>query len=117
MERAVIVSALRTPIGRFMGGLSTIPAPKLAAGLIKEAHPPHAAWGIEMSRHLGSDGWSTIGHETPSAPTQRARGQHTSEMAREHGGMRAATEHHNEMHGTDLGVGEHAAHIREECGR
>ena len=36
MERAVIVSALRTPIGRFMGGLSTIPAPKLAAGLIKE---------------------------------------------------------------------------------
>jgi acetyl-CoA C-acetyltransferase len=36
MERAVIVSALRTPIGRFMGGLSTIPAPKLAAGIIKE---------------------------------------------------------------------------------
>jgi len=36
MERAVIVSALRTPIGRFMGGLSAIPAPKLAAGLIKE---------------------------------------------------------------------------------
>lgn len=44
-------------------------------------------------------------------------GQHTSEMAREHGGMRAATEHHNDMHGTDLSVGEHAAHIREECGR
>ena len=36
MERAVIVSALRTPIGRFMGGLSTVPAPRLAAGLIKE---------------------------------------------------------------------------------
>jgi acetyl-CoA C-acetyltransferase len=36
MERAVIVSAIRTPIGRFMGGLSTIPAPRLAAGLIKE---------------------------------------------------------------------------------
>ncbi len=36
MERAVIVSALRTPIGRFMGGLSGIPAPKLAAGLIRE---------------------------------------------------------------------------------
>ena len=36
MERAVIVSALRTPIGRFMGGLSTTPAPRLAAGLIKE---------------------------------------------------------------------------------
>ena len=36
MERSVIVSALRTPIGRFMGGLSTLPAPRLAAGLIKE---------------------------------------------------------------------------------
>lgn len=36
MERAVIVSALRTPIGKFMGGLSTLPAPRLAAGLIKE---------------------------------------------------------------------------------
>jgi acetyl-CoA C-acetyltransferase len=36
MERAVIVSALRTPIGRFMGGLSTVPAPRLAAGVIKE---------------------------------------------------------------------------------
>jgi acetyl-CoA C-acetyltransferase len=36
MERTVIVSALRTPIGRFMGGLSTTPAPRLAAGVIKE---------------------------------------------------------------------------------
>jgi acetyl-CoA C-acetyltransferase len=36
MERAVIVSALRTPIGRFQGGLASIPAPKLAAGLIRE---------------------------------------------------------------------------------
>ena len=36
MERVVIVEALRTPIGRFLGGLSAIPAPKLAAGLIKE---------------------------------------------------------------------------------
>ena len=36
MERAVIVSALRTPIGRFMGGLSTVPAPRLGAAVIKE---------------------------------------------------------------------------------
>jgi len=33
----VIVSAVRTPIGRFMGGLSTIPAPQLGAVAIKEA--------------------------------------------------------------------------------
>ncbi len=31
--------------------------------------------------------------------------------------MRVGPEHHNDMHGTDLGVGEHAAHIRKECGR
>ncbi len=57
----------------------------------------------------------------PLAATHAAEancvGRHTSEMAREHGGMRAATEHHNDIHGADLGVGEHAAHIREECGR
>lgn len=33
----VIVSAVRTPIGRFMGALSTIPAPKLGAIAIKGA--------------------------------------------------------------------------------
>ncbi len=34
---AVIVSAVRTPIGRFMGSLAAIPAPKLGAIVIKEA--------------------------------------------------------------------------------
>jgi len=33
----VIVSAVRTPIGSFMGSLSTIPAPKLGAAAIKSA--------------------------------------------------------------------------------
>lgn len=36
-KRVVIVSAVRTPIGRFMGGLSTVPAPKLGATAIKGA--------------------------------------------------------------------------------
>lgn len=35
MERAVIVAALRTPIGRFMGGLSKMPATQLGATVIK----------------------------------------------------------------------------------
>lgn len=35
MEKAVIVAARRTAIGRFQGGLSTTPAPKLAADVIK----------------------------------------------------------------------------------
>src|SRR6267154_2368777 len=33
----VILSAVRTPIGRYLGGLSTFPAPKLGALVIREA--------------------------------------------------------------------------------
>ncbi len=36
-KKVVIVSAVRTPIGSFMGGLSTIPAPRLGAVAIKGA--------------------------------------------------------------------------------
>jgi len=36
-KRVVIVSAVRTPIGSFMGGLSTITAPQLGATAIKGA--------------------------------------------------------------------------------
>jgi acetyl-CoA C-acetyltransferase len=36
-QEAVIVSACRTAIGRFMGGLSTVPAPHLGATAISEA--------------------------------------------------------------------------------
>ena len=35
METAVITAALRAPIGRFLGGLSSIPAPQLGAEVIK----------------------------------------------------------------------------------
>src|SRR5262245_51597786 len=34
---AVILSAVRTPIGRFLGGLSELPAPRLGALAIQEA--------------------------------------------------------------------------------
>lgn len=37
IKRVVIVSAVRTPIGSFMGGLSTVPAPRLGAVAIKGA--------------------------------------------------------------------------------
>jgi acetyl-CoA C-acetyltransferase len=36
-HEAVIVSACRTPVGRFLGGLSTTPAPQLGATAIREA--------------------------------------------------------------------------------
>ena len=37
MKKVVIVSAARTPIGSFLGSLSTVPAPKLGAVAIKGA--------------------------------------------------------------------------------
>src|SRR5206468_9876381 len=33
----VIVSAVRTPVGKFLGGLASLPAPRLGALVIKEA--------------------------------------------------------------------------------
>jgi acetyl-CoA C-acetyltransferase len=37
MKNAVIVSACRTPVGKFLGGLSSIPAGRLGAIVVKEA--------------------------------------------------------------------------------
>ena len=37
MRKVVIVSAKRTPIGKFLGGLATVPAPQLGAIAIKGA--------------------------------------------------------------------------------
>ena len=36
-NEAVILSAVRTPIGRFLGGLSSLPATRLGAAVVKEA--------------------------------------------------------------------------------
>ena len=47
MHKVVIVSAKRTPIGKFMGGLSTVPAPKLGAIAIQGALK---ATGLEASQ-------------------------------------------------------------------
>ena len=47
MQKVVIVSAKRTPIGEFMGGLSTVPAPKLGAIAIQGALK---AAGLEASQ-------------------------------------------------------------------
>jgi acetyl-CoA C-acetyltransferase len=37
MQDVVVLSAVRTPIGRFMGGLAAVPAPRLGAAVIAEA--------------------------------------------------------------------------------
>jgi acetyl-CoA C-acetyltransferase len=37
MEQPVILSAVRTPIGKFMGGLAPLPAPELGARVVAEA--------------------------------------------------------------------------------
>src|SRR5579883_7140 len=44
MEQPVILSAARTPIGRFQGGLSPVPAPRLGSVAVKEAlHRAHVS--------------------------------------------------------------------------
>lgn len=48
--------------------------------------------------------------------TPNGFGQHTSEMARDHGGIAAATAHHNEMHKSDLTVGQHQQMMHSRCG-
>src|SRR3989449_10902553 len=67
----VIVSAVRTPVGRYLGGLSPLPAPRLGALVIKEAvrragvgappgdgvilgHVPHGGEGQAPARPAGS---------------------------------------------------------------
>jgi acetyl-CoA C-acetyltransferase len=37
MEQAVILSAVRTPIGKFQGGLAPLSAPQLGAKVVAEA--------------------------------------------------------------------------------
>ena len=37
MEKPVILSAVRTPIGKFMGGLSPLTAPELGAKVVAES--------------------------------------------------------------------------------
>ncbi|GBD29832.1 Acetyl-CoA acetyltransferase [bacterium HR32] len=37
MTEAVVLSAVRTPIGRFLGGLAEVPAPRLGAVVVREA--------------------------------------------------------------------------------
>src|ERR1700677_5260476 len=37
MEQAVILSAVRTPIGKFMGGLAPLSAPELGSKVVAEA--------------------------------------------------------------------------------
>src|SRR5213592_4657656 len=46
----VLVSAVRTPIGRFLGGLSPLAAPRLGARVIKEAV---RRAGVEAAARLG----------------------------------------------------------------
>jgi hypothetical protein len=74
--------------------------------------------GAALTAALLVGGGSTAVAATDGPTASNCVGQHVSAMAREHGGMAAATAHHNDMHGTDLSVGEHQAHVRDEmCDR
>jgi hypothetical protein len=73
--------------------------------------------GVALSAALLIGGGTTIAAPGDGSP-MNCVGQHVSMMARDHGGMAAATAHHNAMHGTNLSVGEHQTHVRTEmCDR
>ena len=56
MENPVILSAVRTPIGKFMGGLSPLSAPELGAKVVAEAV---RRAGIEPKQVDEVDSWAT----------------------------------------------------------
>ena len=63
MERLSILSAVRTPIGKFQGGLSSFSAPELGgkviaesirrAGIVTELHPDEVILGRYSGRGSG----------------------------------------------------------------
>ncbi len=75
MDRTVIVSACRTPIGRFLGALSTIPATRLGAHVVREA-VARAGIGAEEIDEV------VMGHVV-----QAGQGQNPARQAAIHGGL------------------------------
>jgi hypothetical protein len=69
--------------------------------------------GLALAAALLIGGGSTVVAGPENGAPNNCFGQHVSDMARMHGGMAAATAHHNQMHGTDLTVGEHMAMMRD----
>lgn len=70
-----------------------------------------AGLALATAMLLGSGSMAVAGPEN-GAPNN-CFGQHVSQMAREHGGIAAATAHHNDLHDEDLTVGEHLAMMRD----
>ncbi len=68
MRDSVIVSAVRTPIGKFLGGLKDLKAPQLGALVVREA-VRRAGIDPEQSTSASSATWSAPGW----ARTRRAR--------------------------------------------
>jgi hypothetical protein len=74
--------------------------------------------GVALAAALVAGGGGLVAASPRDGAPANCFGQHVSAMAREHGGMAKATAYHNAKHGTDLSVGEHQAHMRDEmCGR
>ena len=75
MDRSVIVSACRTPIGRFLGGLSTVPATRLGALVVREA--------VERAG-IGAD---QVDEVVMGNVVQAGLGQNPARQAAIHGGI------------------------------
>ena len=64
LQDAYIVSATRTPIGAFLGGLSSLPAPRLGAAAIRAA----LERGKVTVEQVGEVFMQRGGNETPARP-------------------------------------------------
>ena len=84
MDQAVILSAVRTPIGKFMGGLPPLSAPELGAKVVAEVGAPrgHRARAGRRSHH-GQRGASGPGTES-GAPGRPARRPASSRRGDDH---------------------------------
>lgn len=68
-----------------------------------------------LAAAIGAGGAAAASAQELDMGAPNCLGQHVSDMARQFGGIAAATAHHNAQHGSDLTVGEHMALMREMC--
>jgi acetyl-CoA C-acetyltransferase len=82
MREALIVSAVRTPVGKFQGSLQTFSAPQLGALVVREAV---RRAGIEPEQNAG--GFSQIDECIMGCVLQAGLGQNPARQAAIHGGL------------------------------
>ena len=85
MQEAVIVSAVRTPTGRFLGGLKEVSATNLGALVVREAVAQYVAAPAKRPDSLESFSFIGSGRSQPGGP-QPLSERHDDALAEDFGG-------------------------------